>query len=161
MNSSHRKATSAVAKPTKTAPKENTGPIRQSLMSASIPRSLIILESYVSQCTPVYTVPRNFIPPSIFGRLEVRSAVESNVGEGVSVDKLDDPLQDRDQASQEAEENVADDISLSAFLVSGGLRDHSEEVDNGYDQAAKTDGSKTIRQGSLECASRYRSRISS
>lgn len=49
VNSSHKKATSAVAKPTKTAPKEKTGPIRQSLISASMPRSLIILENKLAK----------------------------------------------------------------------------------------------------------------
>lgn len=49
---------------------------------------------------------------------------------GISVDKLDDPLQDRDQASQEAEEDVPNNVSLGPFLVAGGLSDHLEEVDN-------------------------------
>lgn len=42
-------------------------------------------------------------PPSVFGRLEVGPAVESDVRESESVDEFDDPLQHRDQAAQNAE----------------------------------------------------------
>lgn len=109
----------------------------------------------------IYTINGSLIPPSVFSRLEVRSAVESNVGEGVSVDKLDDPLEDRNQARQDAEENVADDVSLGTLLVLGGLGHHLEEIDNGNNQAAEADGSETIRQRPFECASRHGSRITS
>lgn len=33
------------------------------------------------------------------------------MGEGISVDKFDDPLEDRDEAAENAEEDVGDHVS--------------------------------------------------
>lgn len=56
--------------------------------------------------------------------------------EGVSVDKFDDPLKDGDETAENTEEDVGNHVSGLSALVTSGLSQHPEEIDNGNDETA-------------------------
>ena len=89
--------------------------------------------------------------PGIFGSLEVRLAVESDVTECVSVDELNCPVQDAEKTLQTAEHASTDHVALRGLLRLGNTAGLTKHVDNGNDQAAQGNGSKAVGGRTLEC----------
>jgi hypothetical protein len=70
--------------------------------------------------------------------------VQGNVGESIFVDELNSPIKKTDEASQDAKEDLAHELSLRCLILLGNRACLAEELDNGNDQASKADTAKTV-----------------
>lgn len=70
--------------------------------------------------------------------------VQGNVGESIFVDELNSPIKKTDEASQDAKEDLAHEVSLRCLILLGNRACLAEELDNGNDQASKADTAKTV-----------------
>jgi len=81
--------------------------------------------------------------------LKVRLAVQRDVAERISVQELESPLQEAEQAVDHAEDDVSNHVSntaAAANLVPRDGADLAQELDNGDEQAAQADGAEAVRQ---------------
>lgn len=74
--------------------------------------------------------------------------------EGISVDKLNDPLETGDEARGDAEEDPSGNVTLVRGILARRLGKHLDKIHNGHDETAQTDGSEAVRQGSPQSATR-------
>jgi hypothetical protein len=72
------------------------------------------------------------------------------VGKGISIDELDSPIKQANEASQDAKEDSAQGVTLTSFGLLRYGTQLSEAVDDGDDQASKTDTSERVGHASLE-----------
>ena len=72
--------------------------------------------------------------------------------EGVAVQEVDRPLQDADQAAQDAVHDVPDHVAFGAFLVRGHGRGLPQHVDDRDQQAAQADAPEGVGHGAAEGA---------
>jgi hypothetical protein len=87
--------------------------------------------------------------PCIFCSCEVRLAVEGDVAEGIAVEELDGPLQKTKQATNAAEDCVTNHAATRSLLVASSVAELAQELHDGDQQAAQTDGTKAVGQGTL------------
>ncbi|KAI6772884.1 hypothetical protein HG530_003842 [Fusarium avenaceum] len=85
--------------------------------------------------------------PGILCSCEIGLAVEGNVAEGVAVEELDGPLQKTKQATDAAEDRVADHAAIRSLLVTSSVTKLAQELHDGYQQATQTDGTKAVVHG--------------
>lgn len=64
--------------------------------------------------------------------------------EGITVDELDGPIQNTDQAPKDAEHYGADNITVTGRILLCDRAKLAKAVDDGYQQAAKADTSKAV-----------------
>ena len=83
-----------------------------------MPRSLMSLRD-VSDLQSTES-DKFYIRPRLLGGLNVALAVQRNVAEGIAVNELDGPIEDADQALQNAEADLGADIATLGSIV---LRD--------------------------------------
>lgn len=75
------------------------------------------------------------------------------MAEGVTVEELGGPLQNRDETTQYAEEDVTGDArnaSLRSRLAPGKRAKLAKEADNGHEQATERNRSKAVGERALE-----------
>lgn len=88
--------------------------------------------------------------PSVLCSSDVRLAVQRNVDERISVEKLDGPLDDGEEAAKDTEDNVAYHTTNTSFVTSLASRyraELSQELQNRNNETAEADGAKAIGQG--------------
>jgi hypothetical protein len=88
--------------------------------------------------------------PSSLRRYKVALSVESDVGEGVTVQELNRPVQNADQALQTAQEYDSNDISILGRTLSSRRANLAQELDDSHDETSKTDAAEAVCKGSLE-----------
>lgn len=90
--------------------------------------------------------------PSILGCGDICLSVQCDVTERVAIEKRNEPVQQRDDRSQNPNENTADQVTLSSLLS---LRDRArlpQHVDERDDQTAETDTAKGVCSRATEGA---------
>lgn len=90
--------------------------------------------------------------PGVLGGGDVRLAVQRNVAEGVAVKELESPLNQSEEAVQDAKDCHADeatDTTLLHGLALGDGTELAEELDNSHEKTAQADGSKAVCQSTL------------
>ena len=96
---------------------------------------------------------QNLRPGILRGR-DVRLPVQCNMRERISVQELHRPVQQADQAAENAESDHADDVAVLCALLSRHTAYLSQTVDDRHDQTAKANRAETVRQGTLQRAPR-------
>lgn len=91
--------------------------------------------------------------PGFFGTSKVCLAIQGDVTESISVDELQSPLHQPEDALQEAKEDICDHISRSSGLIARGRASEAQKVQNCDEKTAESDGAKAVRQGSARCSS--------
>ena len=80
--------------------------------------------------------------PGVLSRSDVRLAVQGNVNESIAVEELDSPLDDGQDAAQDAEDDPANhtkDATLITGRVPGDGADSAQELDDGDHETAEAD----------------------
>ena len=132
----------------KVAPMESTGPIKHSLTSASMPRSLIILQESVLML-PGVKRQKNLLP-SILRSSDVALSVKRDVAECVSVQELDSPVEDANQTAQDAKQNRPHHVAITGSIALSGRAELTKSLDDSYKQTSKTDTAEAVGHGPLE-----------
>lgn len=90
--------------------------------------------------------------PGTLRCVNIALSVQRNVAESIAVEELDCPIQEANQAAQTAEQDTTDDITVARCVL---LRDRAQlaqELDDGNNQATKTNAAETVGDGTLESA---------
>nr|POF06841.1 hypothetical protein CFP56_77049 [Quercus suber] len=93
--------------------------------------------------------------PSSFCALDVVPAIERDIRECVAVDKLHSPVQETDDASEDAERDARGHITGVGFMLSGDRAGLAEHVDDGHQQTTQADGTEAVRQSAASSTSRW------
>lgn len=76
------------------------------------------------------------------------------MGEGIAIEELDGPVQDANDAAEDAEQDRANKIALGCFLLLSNGADLTQEVDDCNHKTTKTDASETVGHGAFESSPR-------
>lgn len=90
--------------------------------------------------------------PGVLRSRDVGLAVESNVDVSVLIEELHEPLNQAEQTSNDAENNVANHAEYATLIRSrapGCVTDKTEELNDGDNETAKADGAEAVGQSAF------------
>jgi len=90
--------------------------------------------------------------PCILRSRNVSLAVERDMAEGISVDKLHSPFKQTEQALKTAEEYINHDVAVPSLTLLCNRAEMTECVDYGHDEGTEGDRAEGVCQAALECA---------
>lgn len=85
-----------------------------------------------------------YIRPGVFRGCNIALSVKCDVTESIAIDELHRPVEDANDALQNAEGATGSDVAGVRFLLLCDAAGLSEQVDNGYNQTAEADAAEAV-----------------
>ena len=92
--------------------------------------------------------------PCGFRALDVALAVQRHVAEGVAVDELHGPFEDANETAENAEADLANEVSIAGCLVAGHGAELAQELDDGHNEGSEGDAAKAVGQSTTSGTAR-------